>query len=96
MMAIGSRIQAYRARHPVTMSKKIDQYLVEHLPDLMDEYKIADRNDITDLDPEFEGFENKMSDLEIWKEEFDQRLDEGSKRIERLTDKYGLKGGGKK
>ncbi|MBN1539544.1 MAG: hypothetical protein JW939_05315 [Candidatus Thermoplasmatota archaeon] len=96
MMAIGSSIQAFSVKHPVSMGRKIDHYLVEHLPDLMDEYKIADRNDIADLDPEFEGYEKRMTDLEGWKKEFDQRLDEGSRRIERLRRKYGLIGGGKR
>ncbi|MBN1390187.1 MAG: hypothetical protein JXA22_06055 [Candidatus Thermoplasmatota archaeon] len=95
-MAITSRIQEYRIRNPVSMSKKIDQYLSEHLPDLMDEYRIADRNDVADLDIEFDGYEKRMSELEGWKKYFDIKLDDGARRIERLKLKFGMNGGGKK
>jgi hypothetical protein len=95
-MAITGRIQAFSSRHPISINRKIDQYLSEHLPELMDEYKIADRNDVSDLDPQFEGFEKRISDLENWRKDFDQRMNEGSRRIERLKMKYGVKGGGEK
>ncbi|MGA1793118.1 MAG: hypothetical protein ACMUHM_04135 [Thermoplasmatota archaeon] len=95
-MAISSRIQAFSTKHPISMNRKIDQYLSEHLPDLMDEYKIADRNDVADLDGDFDGYEKRMTELEGWKKDFDLRLNEGSRRIERLKLKYGVNGGGKK
>lgn len=95
-MAISSRIQAYSSRHPISINRKIDHYLSENLPDLMDEYKIADRNDIVDLDSDFNGYEKRMTDLEDWKKDFDLRLNEGTRRIERLKMKYGAEGGGKK
>jgi hypothetical protein len=77
------------------MNRKIDQYLSEHLPDLMDEYKIADRNDISDLDAEFDGYEKRMTDLETWRKDLDHRIDDGTRRLERLKLKYGTGGGGK-
>jgi hypothetical protein len=80
----------------MSMNRKIDNYLSEHLPDLMDEYKIADRNDVADLDSEFDGYDKRMTDLEGWRTDFDLKLDDGSRRIERLKLKYGLDGGGKK
>jgi hypothetical protein len=95
-MAISSRIQAYSTRHPISINRKIDQYLSENLPDLMDEFKIADQNDVRDLDSEFGGFEKRMTDLEAWRQEFDLRLSDGTRRIERLKMKYGVDGGGKK
>jgi hypothetical protein len=95
-MAISSRIQAYSTRHPISINRKIDQYLSENLPDLMDEFKIADQNDVADLDSEFGGFEKRMTDLETWRKEFDLRLSDGTRRIERLKMKYGVDGGGKK
>ncbi|MFO8051606.1 MAG: hypothetical protein R6V01_07910 [Thermoplasmatota archaeon] len=95
-MGISNRVQAYSSRHPFSMNRKIDQYLSEHLPDLMDEYKIADRNDVADLDSEFEGYDRRMIDLEGWRKDFDLKVNEGSRRIERLKMKYGLNGGGKK
>jgi hypothetical protein len=96
MMGIGNRIQAFSSMHPFSMNRKIDNYLSENLPDLMDEYKIADSKDIMDLDLEFNGFEKRMTDLESWRKDFDPRLKEGTRKIEMLKLKYGLDGGGKK
>jgi hypothetical protein len=95
-MAISSRIQAYSTRHPISINRKIDNFLTENLPALMDEFKIADQNDVADLDSEFGGFEKRMTDLEAWRKEFDLRLSDGTRRIERLKMKYGVDGGGKK
>jgi hypothetical protein len=95
-MAISSRIQAYSTRHPISINRKIDNFLSENLPALMDEFKIADQNDIADLDSEFGGYEKRMTDLESWRKEFDLRLIDGTRRIERLKMKYGTEGGGKK
>jgi hypothetical protein len=77
--------------HPLSINRKIDQYLSEHLPDLMDEYKVADRNDISDLDKEFEGMEIRMDELDIWKKGFDERMKSGRARLDRLKMKYGVK-----
>ncbi|HHD15250.1 MAG TPA: hypothetical protein ENK47_00915 [Euryarchaeota archaeon] len=90
-MKISTRIQAISVTHPLSMNRKLDQYLSEHLPDLMDEYKIADRTDIHDLDRKFEGYEKRMDDLELWRTEFDQRLSTDRTRMDRLKVKYGVK-----
>ena len=95
-MRISNRIQAFSIGHPFSMNRKIDQYLSEQLPDLMDEYKIADRNDITDLDLEFDEYDKRIIDLEGWRTNFDLMINDGSRRIERLKMKHGLKVGEKK
>jgi hypothetical protein len=92
-MTIRGRMQAFSASHPLSVNRKIDNYLTEHLPDLMDEHKIADRNDISDLDTQFESHEKRMTDLENWRKEFDLRIKDGSMRIDRLKMKYGVKEG---
>ena len=95
-MVVSSRIQAFSTKHPISINRKIDNFLSENLPNLMDEFKIADRNDIADLDAEFSGYEKRMADLDAWRKDFDLRLSEGTRRIERLKMKYGVEGGGKK
>lgn len=90
-MGIGQRIQAISVTHPFSINKKIDQYLSENLPDLMDEYKIADRNDLLDLNKEFEGYEQRMDALETWKKGFDEQLKNNRSRMDRLKVKYGVK-----
>ena len=92
-MTIRGRMQAFSASHPFSINKKIDNYLTEHLADLMDEYKIADKNQIIDLDAQFESHEKRMTDLESWRKEFDLRIKNGTTRIDRLKMKYGVKEG---
>jgi hypothetical protein len=95
-MAVSSRIQAFSTSHPFSINRKIDQYLSEQLPNLMDEYKIADRNDFSDLDSEFDDYEKRVSELENWRKDLDHRMNDGSRRLERLKLKYGIGGGGTK
>ncbi|MGA1822422.1 MAG: hypothetical protein ACMUIG_07840 [Thermoplasmatota archaeon] len=92
-MKVRQRIQAYSALHAFSMNKKLDNYLSENLPDLMDEYKLADRGDISDLDKELDDNEKKMEQLEIWKNGFENRINDGEDRMRRLKKKYGLEGG---
>jgi hypothetical protein len=90
-VGIGQRIQAISVTHPFSINKKIDQYLSESLPDLMDEYKIADRNDLSDLEKDFAGYEQRMDALETWRKGFDEQLTTNRSRMDRLKLKYGLK-----
>lgn len=92
-MSIITRIQASSVTHPFSINKKLDQFLSEKLPDLMDEFKVADRSDIIELEGRFEGYEKKMNELESWKQTFDPKLEDSEKRISRLRTKYGIKGG---
>lgn len=89
-MSIATRIQAYSARHPISMNRKIDVFLSENLADLMAEYKIADRNDIADLDIHFETLENRMEGLDRWKAGFSERLKNDKSRMDRLKLKAGI------
>lgn len=90
-MKIRQRIQAISVTHPLSINKKMDQYLSEHLPELLDEHKIADRSDLVDIDRDFEGYEKRMNDLESWKVDFSNRLEKDKHRVERLKFKYGVK-----
>jgi hypothetical protein len=90
-VGIGQSIQAISVTHPLSINRRIDQYLSERLPLLMDEYKIADRNDVSDVEGQFEKLEGKMDDLEKWKKGFDERMNTGRARLDRLKMKYGVK-----
>jgi hypothetical protein len=91
-MSIMTGVQVMGVIHPFLINKKLDQFLSENLPDLMDEYKIADRNDIIDLGGEFDGYEKRMNELDSWRKDFDLKLGESDRRIQRLKMKYGIKG----
>ena len=88
-MKVGQRMQAFSVTHAFSMNKKLDQYLSEHLPDLMDEFKVADRSDISNLDNDFEGLEKRMTELEGWKKVHTGRVNENRVRLDRLKTKYG-------
>ena len=90
-MGIGQSLQAISVTHPLSINRKIDQYLSERLPWMMDEYKIADRNDLQDLDGQFDALENRMNELDKWKKGFDDRMKSGRSRLDRLKMKYGVK-----
>lgn len=90
-MKVTQRIRAISVSHPISINRKIDQYLSEHLPDMMAEYNIADRSDISEMDSDFEGLENRMDDLDTWKVGFGDRLTMNRKRMDRLKVKYGVK-----
>jgi hypothetical protein len=89
-MSIATRIQAYSARHPISMNRKVDIFLSENLADLMAEYKIADRSDLNELDGKFEVLESRMDNLDVWKANFTDRLKDGKARMERLKMKAGI------
>jgi hypothetical protein len=90
-MKLTQRFQAMTVTHPMSMNRKIDQYLSERLPDLMDEFKIADRSDISEMDRKFEDLEKRMDALDVWKKDFEERTDNDSNRMARLKVKYGVK-----
>ena len=90
-MGIGQSLQALSVTHPLSINRKIDQYLSERLPWMMDEYKIADRNDLVDLDGQFDGLEKRMDELDNWRKGFDERMKSGKARLDRLKMKYGVK-----
>ena len=83
-MSIMTRVQAISVSHPFSINKKLDQFMSEKIPDLMDEYKIADRNDIADLDGQFDGYEKRMDELDSWKKNFNINLDESDRRRQRV------------
>jgi predicted nucleic acid-binding Zn-ribbon protein len=92
-MKLRQRIQAYSASHAFSINKKLDNHLSENLPDLMDEYKLADKGDLVDLDKDFSNHESRMEKLQIWKDGFEKRINKGEERINRLKKKYGMEGG---
>jgi hypothetical protein len=93
-MSVKNRLQAFSATRPFSMNKKIDLYLSDRLPDLMDEYKIAVRADISDIDKNFIDQENRMDQLEVWKDSFKERTFKAQNRVDRLKKKFDIEGGG--
>ncbi len=90
-MSFTQRVRALSVTHPLSMNRKIDQYLSERLPDMMYEYKVADRTDISGLDDKFDTLEKRIFDLDSWKKEFEEDIEKDRTRMARLKVKYGIK-----
>ncbi|MDI6707947.1 MAG: hypothetical protein QME47_02525 [Candidatus Thermoplasmatota archaeon] len=86
------RVKVGLRAHPVAISKKVDIYLSEHLPELVDEYKLATKRDLEYIDKRFVGYETEISEIDSWKSETIKRVDNIEKRVERAEIKYGVKG----
>jgi len=91
-LGLGERIKSVIRTHPLPIGKRVDLYLSEHLPDLMDEYRLATKRDITGVDEKFELYEGDIEELESWKNSTQQRVEDVEGRIERLEYKHGVKG----
>ena len=90
-MSFTQRIRAISVTHPLSMNRKIDQYLSERLPDMMDDHKVADRTNLSDLDGNFNGLEKRIFDLGSWRQGFEVDIENDRTRMARLKVKYGIK-----
>lgn len=90
-MAVGitDRVKSAFREQALTMGRRIDLYLTENMPELVDKYDLATKRDLVDIDKEFRTYEDKMDDLEGWRDNSRTRIDGISKRIVRLETKYG-------
>jgi len=89
-MGIGNRIKATSLKHPVSMNRKVDLYLSENMGLLLDEYRVADRSDLLDVETSMTGQEARMKDLENWRSETTEKLSSTRSRLDRMKTKYGV------
>jgi len=92
MVGVGERISAYFRELTGGSSTKLDRYITEHLPELIDTHRLATKNDFIDIDSAFNWAEAEINDLDSWKEDTEQRLKKARIRMERLELKYGVEG----
>ena len=88
-VSVKERIEAALRDSPVSTNKKIDIYLSENLPDLVNEHKLATKNDFGDINKSFNIHEEDVEDFEIWRDKSKNKVNELTERIERLELKYG-------
>lgn len=91
-IGVGERIKSVFRMHPLSVGKRVDLYLSEHLPELMDEYRLATKRDIAGVDEKFELYEGDVEELGSWKNSTRQKVEDVEGRIERLEYKHGIKG----
>lgn len=87
---IFERMRGAITARPITISKKIDVYLSEHLPDLIDEYKLATKKDLEGVDKRFELYGSDIATLEDWKVDTQKRVVDVERRVERIEVRRGV------
>lgn len=90
-LGLEERVESLLRAHPVSISKKVDLYLSEQLPDLIDEYRLATKKDIAVVDRTFETYEGDIEELETWKNSTSQKVEDIEGRINRLEYKHGVR-----
>jgi hypothetical protein len=89
-VGITERVKSSIREQALTMGRRIDLYLTEHMPELVDKYNLATRKDLLDIDRTFKTYEDTLDDMEGWRDNSRKRVDDISKRISRLETKYGI------
>ncbi|MGM0405930.1 MAG: hypothetical protein ACQEQM_07305 [Thermoplasmatota archaeon] len=92
MTGIKERIGGYFRENPVTIKRKVDNYLTENLPRLAREYKLASEKDIAPIDGQIEDYDESISELEKWKADVKDRVSILKKRVKKIE----LEKGGEK
>jgi len=86
------RARGFFKKKSITPSDKVDEHLTSNLPEYIEEYKLATRSDLNDIDKKIERFVSDISDLKGWKEETKERIHEDRKKIEDLEERVGIEG----
>lgn len=92
MVGPGQRMRAYFRGLGWTTSHRLDQYLTENLPRLVQEHELATREQIRPVDEQLKRHHESVLDLENWRGVSTQRLEQVKRRIGRLELKHGLGG----
>ncbi len=92
MVGVGQRITAYFRELTGGTSRKLDRYITEHLPELIDTHRLATKNDFIEIDSAFNWAEGELEELDSWKDTTEERLKSARIRLERLELKYGVGG----
>jgi hypothetical protein len=90
-VGITERVKSAFREQALTMGRRIDLFLTENMPDLVDKHDLATKRDLTNIDKEFRAYEDKLDDLETWRDNSRRRIDGVSKRIGRFETKYGMR-----
>lgn len=84
------RMKTYLRSKPITPSDRVDAYITKKLPEFIDEYKLARRDDLEGIDKRIHEFVEQVDDLKEWKKNTSRRLDKAKKRVKRLERLEGM------
>ena len=89
-VGMGERIRAgLRGMSPST-GRKVDRYLSTNLPDLIEQHSIALKSGLSDVDTALGNYEDRVDELEGWRETTKGRIGDARHRLELFEKKYSL------
>jgi hypothetical protein len=89
-VGVSERMKSSVREQALTMGRRIDLYLTENMPDMIDKYDLATKRDINDVEKQFNKYESTIDDLNSWRDKSEKRLSSATERVKRLETKYGL------
>lgn len=92
MPGIKERIGGHFRENPITMGRKLDNFLTENLSVLAREYDLATEKDVAPIDQQFEDHDKTINELEKWKVDVKDRVSILKKKVKKIEL---AKGGGK-
>jgi hypothetical protein len=96
MVSVSERMKASVREQALTMGRRIDLYLTKNMPELVVKHDLATKKDLMDIDKRFEGYEKNLDELDVWKDESQNRITGVTKRMVRLETKYDVQKEAKK
>ncbi len=90
-VGVMERVKGYFRTKAIRPSDKVDQFITGHLPEYVEEYKLALRSDLQGVDKRIEESLQDVKDLQEWKEITQERLKKTRHKIQRMEKAYGLK-----
>ncbi len=90
-VGLRERLKAGFREHPISINKRIDVFLVENLPDLITEHRLAVGSDLKNIDKTLEEYEGETEELISWRGTTKGQIELLRGRVERLEHKYGIR-----
>lgn len=87
---VAQRLRAwFREKMPLP-GTVVDRYLLGNLPAKMTEYKLATREALSPIEKRLVKIEDDLNDLEEWRTDTAQKINNTKKTVERLELKFGV------
>lgn len=88
---LGERMKAGLRAHSPFTARKVDRYLSLNLPELIERHDLALKSSLGDIDSTMGDYEDRVDDLETWRDGAQERLGDIGNRTGLLERKYDIK-----
>ena len=89
-VGIIDKFKGFLRKKPITPSDQVDQYITENLPDYIERYNLAVREDLKSVDKRIEEISSEVSNLKDWKVDTEERVEKAKKKVKRLEKRKNL------